>query len=340
MINHLNHGRWILGTRRFIESYRLEFPVGEGVLQLHYALISPDDLYDPRLELSATFLNQNHPRKSFGIRKVRPLTDGVFSKGAFYCRIEDAILKDEKTQGALSNQTQTIEWQLTFTSEYALNMFPFKLLEALPYPEMKMTLPALKALFSGTVTINQKKYTLDRVSGIQTHTWGHRYPYQYNFGYARSFDNQKDSSFFAYSSKNKLIAGFETPDLPLFFLNYQGTSYRFNGLKSFIFNRDNSHIGYWYFKASTKQAKIEGTFEVEYKDLTAIREKDINNESLFIHYGAFGKLTLELYIRDLWTYQKRAILTTRKGASVRFAKRYKDPHVNLIIDEESPIPHP
>lgn len=334
-MDKLNHGRWILGTRRFVESYIIEFPLAGGMVQLHYGLLSPDDLYAPKLELSALFLSQNYPRKSFGIQEQVSLTDGLFSPKAFYCRINDAILKDQTASGSVSEGDQKIEWNLTFSPQYALNMFPFKAFGSVPYPELKLALPGLKALFSGTVIINNKKHKLDNVPGIQIHQWGRKYPQKFNFGYTLSFDNQKDSSFFAYSSKSKLPGGFETPALPLFFLNYQGTSYRFNGLKSFIFNRDHSHIGYWSFKASTKEAKIEGRFEVEYKDLTAVRQHDVTNESLFLHHAAFGKLTVDLYLRDLWTYQKEATLVTQKGASVLFANRYKDPHVNLIIDEES-----
>jgi hypothetical protein len=46
----------------------------------------------------------------------------------------------------------------------------------------------------------------------------------------------------------------------------------------------------------------------------------------------FGKLVIDIYKKEGWVFRKIDTISTQKGANIEFVHRYKDPHVELIID--------
>lgn len=335
-MRQVNHAKWILGVRGFHEAYAVHFSVPEKKISisLYYTLLSPDDVYDPHFNLSCVINYQDEPQNSFGITKKYDLKEGVFGSNAFFIRIKDSFIKDGYVKGKLKDSKHSIEWDFKITDIIAGQSLPYNFLYNISIPKNKLETPVLDGSINGSVQIDSQKFDLNRVKVVQNHLWGPKMHHQWNWGFCNQFDGNPDVIFEAFTGRQKLFLNLETPDVSIFYLNHRGKKYQFNKIESLILNQSDYHIGYWHFKAETFNAKIEGFFESEYKDLGAVKIKDTDLSSIFLHQTSYGSLKLDLYTREGWSYKKIESFTSKEGCFIEFANRYKDPHVNLLYEAQ------
>jgi len=328
-----NYSRWILGVRGFYETYSIDIkiPNSDIVVFINYGLMSPEDIYDPSFQLWGFVCYKNEPQKNFGIKETFKLSDGVFAKDADFVRIKNSSFKEDKANGVIKGENHSIKWNVLIKDWRKNQLYPFDFLYNMKYPQSKTVTPVLKGLFDGEIEIDSVKYTLDNAIGSQSHFWGDSRPLRWNWGYANIFENNDETLFESFVSRRKLPISLETPDMSLFVLKNKGKEYKFNMPQSILLNQSDYHIGYWNFKAETLKHKIVGSYQVEYKNLVAIKEKDTVEENMFLHCTPFAKLTIDLYEREVWSFKKINTFVSN-NAYVEFVTRYKDPHVNLIIN--------
>ncbi len=333
-MSELNKSRWVLGKRGFYDNYAITFKIEQQsiYITLLYNLFSPIDIYDPHLKISCLIQYKDDPLKSFSIEEITTMENGTFSSETFFVKIKENILKNERIKGNIKNNDNNVSWDLSNKDYHPSLLYPLNVFYDFKLPTNKIVTPAIDLALFGEFIINNKKYKLDDVKAIQTHNWGSSRPYNWIWGHSNSFKNNEDSFFEAYICKRKLPLNFISQAMSFFHLFYKGRSYYFNNPIYMLKNKNDYHIGYWSFKTENKDLKISGSFEVEYKDLIALRYKDVNNESLFAHYTTIGKLTIDIYQKIAWSYNKMETLIDENNASVEFVNRYKDPHVELLID--------
>jgi len=333
-MSELNKSRWILGKRGFYDTYSITFKIDKKsiYITLIYELFSPIDIYDPHLKISALIQYKDDPLKNFSVEEISTMKHGSFSSETFFVKIKDNILKNDFIKGNIKNKENTLNWEIKAKHFNSSSLYPLTALYDFKYPENKIATPSMDLLLSGKFQINDKEYSLKNVKAIQTHNWGTKRPNNWIWGHSNSFKNDEEAFFEAYVCKRKLPLNFVSQDISLFHLFYKGKSYYFNNPVYMIKNKNNYHIGYWSFKAENKELKISGSFEAEYKDLVALRYKDVNNESLFSHFTTIGKLTIDIYRKIGWSYNKTETLKDENNARVEFVNRYKDPHVELLLD--------
>ena len=333
-MSEFNKSRWILGKRGFYDTYSISFKIEKKsiYITLFYELFSPIDIYDPHLKVSCLVQYKDDPLKNFSVEEITTMKNGTFSSETFFVKIKENILKNDFIKGSIKDKKNSLEWNLNTKTISSSVLYPLTALYDFKYPENKVATPSMDFRLFGDFKINDKTYKLDDVKAIQTHVWGSKRPNNWVWGQSNSFKDNEDAFFEAYVCKRKLPLNFTSQDISLFHLFYKGKSYYFNNPLYMIKNRNNYHIGYWSFKAENKQLKISGSFEVEYKDLVALRYKDVNNESLFSHYTTIGKLTIDIYQKSGWNYNKIETITDENNTRVEFVNRYKDPHVELLSD--------
>ena len=333
-MSKINNSRWILGKRGFYDRYSVKFKIENNsiYITLIYSLFSPIDIYDPHLKVACIVQYQNDPSKNFSIEEMTTMENGTFSSETFFVKIKENILKNDIISGSIKNNTNELVWDMKTKDHHSSLLYPLASLYDFKYPSNKVATPAIDLLLSGSITINDTKYNLEQIKAMQTHHWGTSLPHNWIWAHSNSFKNDKDAFFEAYTFKEKLPLNIITQDISLYHLFYNGKSYYFNNPIFMLKNKSNNHIGYWSFKAENKDIKIVGSFEAEYKDLIAIRYKDIDNESLFSHYTTIGKLTIDIYKKVGWSFNKLETLVDENNTSIEFVNRYKDPHVELLID--------
>jgi hypothetical protein len=317
----------------FLAVSYITFKIKNSVyVTLIYSLFSPIDIYDPYLKVTALIQYKGNPFDSFSLEDMTTMENGVFSSETFFVKIKENILKDGKISGSLKNNKNMLSWELTTKDYHPSLLYPLSGLYDFKYPKNKISTPAIDLILSGTIKINNETYNLNEVKGMQTHTWGESRPNTWVWGHSNSFSSDEDAFFEAYICNRKLPLNLVSQNFSLYHLFYKGKSYYFNNPIYMVKNKNNYHIGYWNFKAENKELKISGAFEAEYKDLVALRYKDIDNTSLFSHYTTIGKLTIDIYEKSGWHYNKLETLIDENNAFVEFVNRYKDPHVELLAD--------
>ncbi len=330
----INNAKWILGVRGFHESYSVHFSIPEKniSISLYYSLLSPDDVYDPHFNLSCVVNFQESPQNSFGITKKYDLKEGMFGSDAFFIRIKESFIKEEHVKGKLKNSVHSLEWDFKIGDVIAGQSLPYPFLYNISIPKNKLETPVLDGTIAGILIIDGEKIEMNKIKVVQNHLWGPKMHHRWNWGFCNQFDGNPDVIFEAFTGRQKLIFNLETPDVSIFYLNHRGKKYQFNKIESLVLNQSDYHIGYWHFKAETLNAKIEGVFESEYKDLTAIKIRDTDLSSIFLHQTSYGSLTLDLYVRDGWSHKKVETFVSKEGCFIEFANRYKDPHVDLLFE--------
>jgi len=329
-----NYSRWILGTRGFYDNYSIKLKIPESNISfsLNYSLMSPYDLYDPHIKIWIIIQYQDEPLKNIALKDMYPMKAGSFSSEMFFVKIGENILKSNKVKGEIKNDQNSISWNLDLNIEKESSLYPLKYLFDFKYLKNKVATPGIISSFTGDIVIDDKTYKLDNTKGIETHFWGRKLPENWNWGQCIDFDNSDNTLFNAYLFKRNLPLNFSTPDISMFHLFYKGKDYYFNTPLSMILTQNDYHIGYWKFKTENTELKLIGAFEIEYKDFLAIKSSDVNHESLFSHATMFGKLVIDIYKKEGWVFRKIDTISTQKGAYIEFVHRYKDPHVELIID--------
>ncbi len=319
-MSDINKSRWILGKRGFYESYAITFKIAQNqiYIKLMYDLFSPLDIYDPHLKVSCLVQYKDDPLKNFSIEEITNMENGTFSTNTFLVKIKENILKSNLIKGDIKNKKNSLSWDLKPNGYHPSLLYFMNGFYDLKLLKNKISTPGIDILLLGNIKINGKTYPIENLKAIQTHTWGERRPYNWVWGHSNSFKDNKYAFFEAYVFKNKLPLNFVSQDFSFFHLFYKGKSYYFNNPVYMLKNRNNYHIGYWSFKAENKELKIIGAFEVEYKDLVALRYKDVNNDNLFSHYTTIGKLTIDVYKKVSWHYDKMETLIDENNTSIEF----------------------
>ena len=90
-----------------------------------------------------------------------------------YIKVADAVLEPGRAHGAIANGSPEAGWDLSFESE-ARGLSPPALLVALPHAtaEDQASLPYPDARFSGTVTVDDERISIDAWPGMIGHNWG------------------------------------------------------------------------------------------------------------------------------------------------------------------------
>jgi hypothetical protein len=330
----INNSRWILGKRGFYDTYTITFKIKNNSIYvtLMYNLFSPIDIYDPYLKVSCLIQYKDNPSDNFSIEEMTTMKNGTFSSETFFVKIKENILKNELIKGDIKNKDNSVSWSIKTKDYHPSLLYPLTSMYDIKLPSNKISTPAIDLMLYGDLTINNETYPLEEVKSIQTHNWGTSRPYNWIWGHSNNFKNNEDTFFEAYICKRKLPLNFISQDLSFFHLFYKGKSYYFNNPIYMLKNKNDYHIGYWKFKTENKDLKLSGSFEVEYKDLVALIHKDTNNENLFSHYTTIGKLTIDIYQKIGWHYNKLETLIDENNTSIEFVNRYKDPHVELLIE--------
>lgn len=138
------------------------------------------------------------------------------------------------TAGTLSDQSQTVSWDLAFSKPASggepLSMLPTDRLLGSPVPSNKLVTPFPVAACLGQVRWGEEQWDLTGWHGMQGHNWGREHSPEYAWGHC-VFTDARDGSPFAVleaASGRTRVGGKVTPLISMLVIRRGEQEYRFD----------------------------------------------------------------------------------------------------------------
>jgi hypothetical protein len=264
--------------RGHVESYFLKFndPAAGRALWIKFTVYSP--LGKPAEAVGETWaihFDARDPSRTFGMKKTFPLTGCRIRRGPLRLEFGENLLEPPRTRGSLfDDQGRTIAWDLVWTEgAEPLALFPYPVMYTARLPKSKVLTPHPDSRFTGTVVVEGRRWTIDRLRGMQGHNWGEEHAHFYAWAQGTVFDDESEGYFEGFSGKVK-IGPLITPFLSMAFLKLDGKLQRFDGAGSWLAGKISLVTDRWTFDIPGKTHRLRGEIGAPKERFAGLRYYD------------------------------------------------------------------
>lgn len=194
-----------------------------------------------------------------------------FSKYGLDVQIADqAFLKPGQSGGGIKQSQESIEWDLSYsTNEKPLKLLPNNLYKY-KSPKAKALVASPLATFNGSITVNSKQYKIDQWVGSDNHNWGSKHTDEYAWGQVAGFDNDQ-SAFLECATARIKIGPFKTPWITTLVLRYNGKEIAINSIWQGIKAKSSYNFYEWHFESKKNNVLIKGVIRADKQDFVRLK---------------------------------------------------------------------
>ncbi|OGP13290.1 MAG: hypothetical protein A3I75_05335 [Deltaproteobacteria bacterium RIFCSPLOWO2_02_FULL_50_16] len=189
----------------------------------------------------------------------------------FFLQMGEAALYNTGLRGHLSNNQETLSWDLKFeNSPQTFHYIPFPLMKHLKVFQMKRFIPNTNLHIRGEIDLHNQSWSVKDGWGQQNHLWGNVFPQQWLTFICPRFSE----------ASNVLVMGWRTAVLlrgkPLMALYIQigSETYRFPTLWGSVHCPQGVNPLYFTFEATQSKKKFVGQITSEPSALVSYEETD------------------------------------------------------------------
>ncbi len=237
---------------------RANHPTRPLAFWIRYTIFSPKGRPDEALgELWSIYFDGEND-DIIAIKQVMPIGECSFSANDLDHRVGSATLNSEQLSGEAAGQGHHISWKLRYRSpDPQLLLLPESLYTA-PFPKAKSLVGSPRAIFTGTLQVDDKAIQIDNWVGSQNHNWGSKHTDRYAWGQVSGFDEEPDS-FLEIATARVKLGPIWTPWMTVMVLRIDGEEYRLNSIPQSVRAKASYDYFCWRFESSSRKASISGS---------------------------------------------------------------------------------
>lgn len=272
---------------------------GERAWWLRYTLFTPAPGApgEPRATVWAAAFDSASPTPTVALKSLHPLSE--FSAGTperFGIRIGDSELGPGRCHGRVASGGHAIDWDLRFSPEASsavrraprgTDLLPLTTHVAHAYDDIA---------FTGTVTVDGRRYDVKGAPGLQKHLWGHRRLEELTWLYVPVFNEDPKASLEALSVLPRR-SGFG-PRLTPIYLRTARQEHAFHEVPGLFFTRmEVPRAGELRFEATSATACMKGRAWCEPKTLAGYVYRDPEGWDVHVAQSDVATCEVELFTR-------------------------------------------
>lgn len=329
-----NFTKWDKQRRGFYEVWYLKFNLpAQGTtpgpaLWLRFTTLSLTNGLKKVAETWAIFFDPTAPgaTKKIAIKNTASL--GAYdTKSDGSVQIEDSVFGADHTSGCVMGRGNKIEWDL----KYQPNDFTFfhvpQVLQKLKLTKSIVCKPNVNIKFSGTFSVNDKKYEVTDAPGCQGHIWGKRYALDWAWAHCNFFDSGADAAVEVLSARVKLGGMVASPQMSALFLEYKGERHEFNRLTDAFAIKSEYNLTKWGFTADKGALRVVGQINCDLKDLLAVTYEDTEGSYLYCNNSELASMDLSIYRNG----KLETTLRSKQTTGFETVSREKNPYVEVML---------
>lgn len=291
---------------------------GERAWWLRYTLFTPAPGApgEPRATVWAAAFDSASPTPTVALKSLHPMSEfSAGTPGRFGIRIGDSELGPGRCHGRVASGGHAIDWDLRFTPEVAsavrraprgTDFMPLVTHVAHAYDDIE---------FTGTVTVDGRRYEVRGAPGLQKHLWGHRRIEELTWLYVPVFNEDPRASLEALSVLPRR-KGFG-PRLTPIHLRTSRREHAFHEVPGLLFTRmEVLRAGELRFEATSATAAMKGRAWCDPRTLAGYAYRDPTGWDVHVAQSDVATCEVELLTRPhpfaAWRTEGR--LTSAVGA--------------------------
>lgn len=224
---------------------------------IRYTIFSPRERPADALgELWAIWFDGEHERIQAAKVEV-PLARCAFGTDGVLGRIDDAELTDDRLVGEARTSNHALRWDLRYgDGDRPLLLLPKRMYSG-GFPKAKALVARPGAVYSGTITVDDRAMPIDGWVGSQNHNWGVRHTDRYAWGQVAGFD-EAPGAFLECATARVRIGPLWAPPMTAIVLMHDGERLRLNALTRALRARGRVDGLEWRFASAEADVAIEG----------------------------------------------------------------------------------
>lgn len=280
---------------------------------------------------SAGELTKTALKQTYDLSKFERLSSGS-PDANLGVRIDENILSDQFTRGALSSKGNELSWDLRL-SPRANRGFQF-------LPDLLSKTKLVSSDFStihedlaiaGSSTLNGRTIQWNAGTGSMTHYYGRRFLHSWTWIHCNSFvdpdGKPADLIVDGLSMRPRLPALFAAPALASFYIRYRGVEYECNRIWDLFRTGVEQDMSSWKFEIHRGDLIFKGEVKIRNKDFAGLTFEDTDGTFLHCANSKLSDLTL-------WVYRSgklESTLSSMGTAMFEIVSREKSPYVSVIL---------
>jgi hypothetical protein len=248
---------------------RANDPTGTRAFWIRYTIFSPKDRpQDAVGELWAIWFDRD-PKQIIAVKEIEPIADCRFARDHLAVAIGEARLDDKSLRGKASANQHVIDWDLGYDGgQEPLLLLPEKLY-SLRLPRAKALVGRPLAKFTGAITVDGARKSIDGWVGSQNHNWGSRHTDRYAWGQVAGFDDEPDA-FLECSTARLRVGPLWTPWMSPVVLRLRGETLGWNGLARAIRADGDYNLHDWRIQTRSDAGDLELRIHADPADFVAL----------------------------------------------------------------------
>ncbi len=246
---------------------RANHPTQKQAFWIRYTVFQPAGAPQAAIgELWAIFFDGS--RSHVVAKEEFPLQSCAFGRQQLSVRVGKALLSSGGASGKVKTGKNSIAWQL----ELSGGQSPLLLLPENRYsgsfPKAKSLVSVPFQIFSGTLTVNDKRVQIKNWVGSRNHNWGRQHTDDYAWGQVAGFDRAPDV-FLEIATARIRVGPVWTPYITPIALRLGKREYALNAILSSM-RRARFRYFHWDFRARTSSIALKGFIEGQAEDFVCL----------------------------------------------------------------------
>lgn len=329
-----NISKWDKQRRGFYEVWYLKFnlPASNGTagpaLWLRFTTLSLQNGLKKVAETWGIFFDPSGQGSTRKLAVKNTATLGAYNTGTDgSVQIEDSVFGPDHTSGCVVGRGNKIEWDLKFQpNDFTFFHVP-DMLQKLKLTKSIVCKPNVNIKFTGSFSVNDRKYEVNDAPGCQGHIWGKRYALGWAWAHCNMFEDGTDAAVELLSARVKLGGMIKSPQMSALYLEYKGERYEFNTMADAFSIKSDYHLTKWSFGAEKGPLRLVGQINCDLKDLLAVTYEDTEGSFLYCNNSELASMDLSLYFKG----KLEKTLRSKQTTGFETVTRQKSPYVEVLL---------
>jgi hypothetical protein len=330
MMQQDNYPRWDGKRNGFYEVWYLKLNLGEAqpALWLRFTTLSLKSGLKTVAETWAIFFEPGAESAGRKLALKNTSTLGAYRTEADgTVAIEDSLFGPDHTSGCVVSRGNRIEWDLKFSpNSYTFFHVP-QLLQKLKLTKSVVCKPNMNVRFTGSFTVNGKRYECSDAPGCQGHIWGKSYAHGWAWAHCNLFEGGKPAALEILSARVKLGGVVTSPQMSALCLEYKGERHELNRLADAFTTKSDYALTRWQFCGERGPLRVQGVINCDVRSLVAVTYEDTQGSLLYCNNTELASMTLSVYHRGKLDGTLQSRLTT----GFETVSRQRSPYVELLL---------
>jgi hypothetical protein len=296
---------------------------------IRYTLEAPQTGHgEPYAQLWLAHFDALEPERNVAINRKLPMDRMSTATAPFSVTMGDSILGHDSARGSLRGHGHQAEWDLSWTPAATTHRhLPSIMYRRGGLGETTVLSPNLDVAITGAVTVDGRRFELDREPGGQTHLWGKKHAHAWAWGHCNAFANRPGAAVELLSVRLKR-KGLLLPRMTIFTVYLEGQAHCLNQFHNTLFTGASYSGTRLRFHGRTGRWRFEGEFSCRPEDMVVAPYVDPDGERSYCSNTEVADLHLTVYERrGAYGWREHERLVAPRCAHFEIGGRTRDPDI-------------